>query len=1065
MTSLARAVLAVTAFVLAQVASFDALAAAWLQTNTVGHAAPVMRLAVDAGRDLVVTASDDKTARIWALQDGRLIATLRPPVGPARIGRLFGAAIHPSEDLVAIAGSGSTALPPGPSIWLYRASTGVFARRIDARGEHVRRLRWSPDGRLMYACYAEPGAFRAFDAASGQLVHEETFSGDCLALAVRGDKVAAGSRDGTVAVYRAELGPPTVAGAGSSTTAILAPLARFGAAGDVLSLDFSPDLQRIAIGYYTAGRGASVVVAESGQELQRLRTPLDVEQPSEFQPATNTQAVLWSDDGRFVVTAGSSDRRPRVEGRVHVFDAVSGRLVHGLEVAEDTVTDLAWLAAPAAGFAGSAKAAPLGGSVAWVSFAGTWGVVEAITSATPLLTVKSRPQIPFLIRRGARELWLSPDGRTVRWLQGAERVPLSFEVSTRKQGAGETTGLVAPRHRQGFFDTAQDFENHLYPQVRGQRITLRTGEVSRALTYVGDQGDVVLATSEGLRRLNRAAPSLEQAAWEVRTPTEVRSVNASADGRLVVSTMSDGTVRWWRAMDGALLLSALVMPDGWVMWMPSGHYDASHGVESRIGWLVDRQAASAEDPAVPDFYTVGRFRDQFHRPDIIDRVLAAGDVDTAIAQADAVKAALLAGAAPAGATAAAASATSGALPGPPATGPASAPTGPTALVAAIQAVDQIAVPSRFPSPPVLAPGSALRLDGQSNQVALRFSLRVPPPASAQANSLADLRLEARLDGRLVEPTSLRLPASLDGSGEGEVVLTIGSTIQVVQIVVRAGGVASEPLKFQVDRSGARPLEPAAPTGVLYVVAVGVSAYPDPEMRLDLPAKDAADFVAIQRLQVGRVYRSVEARVLLDAEATRASIEDSMRWLEAQVGPEDLGVVFLAGHGFNDPEGGYHFVPYDYSNARPLASAVPGDIIGAPLSRLRGRPLLFLDTCFAGAVTRRWGHQSVQTARLANSLSAPENSVTVFAAATDRQESLERLDWGNGAFTKVLVQGLAGAARLQAISAVTTRSLSPYVREGVMALTGGRQSPVAAIPESIPERVLALDGESQSHVGR
>ncbi len=1042
--TLRRAAAAGAAAVLAAFAGAPPAAASiWLQTSTVGHAAPIMRLAADAGRDLVVTASDDKTARIWALGDGRLIATLRPPVGPARTGRLFGAAVHPREDLVAVAGSGSATLPPGPSIWIYRSSSGAFERRLDARGEHVRRLRWSPDGRLLFACYAEPGAFRAFDATSGQLVHEEPFAGDCLALAVRGEQVAAGSRDGTVVVYRAGR---VRSGADPASPAALAPVARFGAGGDVLSLDFSPDLRRLAIGYFTAGLGASIVAADSGEVQQRLRTPLDVLQPNEVQPVSTTQAVVWSSDGDFVITAGSADRRPRVEGRVNVFEAASGQLVRGLAVAEDTVTDL--VLSPGAAPDGSASARA--DAVVWGSFAGTWGVVDGVTSASPVATTRSTPQIPFLIRRGASELWLSRDGMTVRWAQGAERVPVSFAVGERSLGAGDTAGLGASRHRRGFFDAAEDFENHFHPKVRGQLIALRTGEVSRALTYLGDEGDVVLATSEGLRRLNRSL----QVVWEVRTPTEVRAVNASADARFVVTTLSDGTVRWWRAKDGALLLSVLVMPDGWVMWMPSGHYDASHGVESRIGWLVDRPGA-----AVPDFFTVGRFRDLFLRPDVIDRVLVTADVEAAVALADAARLALP-GTATSGAPQAAASASAaGPTPAQPVS-PASAPAATAPAAAAPpQAVDQIADKPDLPVPPVLAPLASLRLDGRSNTVTLRFSLRLPAAASSGSSpaSADGIRLEARLDGRLVQPTRVRLPTRLDGREEGEVNISVDDAIRVVQLVARSGDTASEPLRFQVDRSGARPLEPAAPTGALYVVAIGIGAYPDRAMRLDLPAKDATDFVAVQQRQRGFLYREVEARVLRDSQATRSAIEDAMHWLEAQVGPGDLGMVFMAGHGFNDAAGRYYFVPYDYDPARPLATSVPGRSFSDALARLRGRPLLFLDACYAGAVTQRWGQRSVQTARLTNALAAPENSVVVFAASTGQQESLESLEWGNGAFTKLLVQGLGGAARLPSIAAVTTRSLSPFVRQGVIKLTQGRQTPVAVIPDVVPERILATAG--------
>ena len=475
--------------------------------------------------------------------------------------------------------------------------------------------------------------------------------------------------------------------------------------------------------------------------------------------------------------------------------------------------------------------------------------------------------------------------------------------------------------------------------------------------------------------------------------------------------MSDGTVRWWRARDGELLLSALVMADGWLLWMPTGHYDASHGVESRIGWLVDRAGSP-----VPDFFTVGRFRDRFHRPDVIDRVLETLDAAQAVRLADAARP---------GATAVAN----------------------VIAVSLSAAIDQILVPLDLSTPPVLAPLEPLRLEGHVGAVTLPFTLRTDRPADAT-------RLEARVNGQLVEPLAVRLPARFDGQQPGELSLNVGSQMHVVQLVARTGELASEPVRYQVDRSGARPLEPAAPTGTLYVVAIGIGRYAEKSIRLDLPAKDAVDFVEVLKRQRGPLYADVEARVLLDEQATRPALEAAMRWLEERVRPGDIGALFMAGHGINDSDGSYQFVPYEFELARPFATAVPGRVFSEPLSRLRGRPLLFLDTCFAGAIAQMLGG-GAQTARFANALSAPENSVIVFASSTGKQESFERLEWGNGAFTKVLVQGLEGEARLSSVPVVTTRSLSPFVQQGVSKVTGGKQSPVAIIPETIPERILAI----------
>jgi hypothetical protein len=67
-----------------------------------------------------------------------------------------------------------------------------------------------------------------------------------------------------------------------------------------------------------------------------------------------------------------------------------------------------------------------------------------------------------------------------------------------------------------------------------------------------------------------------------------------------------------------------------VLWTPRGHYAASPGGEDLIGWQVNRGWDEA-----PEFYSASRFRDRFHRPDVVDLVLEELDVDKAAAKADA----------------------------------------------------------------------------------------------------------------------------------------------------------------------------------------------------------------------------------------------------------------------------------------------------------------------------------------------------------------------------------------------------------------------------------------------
>jgi len=82
-------------------------------------------------------------------------------------------------------------------------------------------------------------------------------------------------------------------------------------------------------------------------------------------------------------------------------------------------------------------------------------------------------------------------------------------------------------------------------------------------------------------------------------------------------------------------------------------------------------------------------------------------------------------------------------------------------------------------------------------------------------------------------------------------------------------------------------------------------------------------------------------------------------------------------------------------------------------------------------------------------------VVVFAASTGNQYSIENQDWGNGAFTKALVEGFYGKADYPGAGRITVTMLDLYLSERVKELTKGQQTPTTVKPQSIPDFPVAL----------
>ncbi len=96
------------------------------------HTAPIKRADVDADGRFAVTGSDDRTVRIWSVADGRLLRTIRLPVGPGNVGKVYAVAISPDGALVAAGGwTGPTEAVNRSNIYLFDRETGALVKRID----------------------------------------------------------------------------------------------------------------------------------------------------------------------------------------------------------------------------------------------------------------------------------------------------------------------------------------------------------------------------------------------------------------------------------------------------------------------------------------------------------------------------------------------------------------------------------------------------------------------------------------------------------------------------------------------------------------------------------------------------------------------------------------------------------------------------------------------------------------------------------------------------------------------------------------------------------------------
>jgi hypothetical protein len=69
------------------------------------HTGGIYAASVDAAERFVATGSLDKTVRVWSIDDGRLLQTIRVPAGPKNVGEVRAVAMSPDGNFVAVGGA------------------------------------------------------------------------------------------------------------------------------------------------------------------------------------------------------------------------------------------------------------------------------------------------------------------------------------------------------------------------------------------------------------------------------------------------------------------------------------------------------------------------------------------------------------------------------------------------------------------------------------------------------------------------------------------------------------------------------------------------------------------------------------------------------------------------------------------------------------------------------------------------------------------------------------------------------------------------------------------------
>ncbi|QOX78621.1 caspase family protein [Trichlorobacter lovleyi] len=1041
------------------------------------HSAKIMDVSASGDGALLATASADKTVKLWETASGRLLRTIRPPIAAGSEGMLHAVALSPDGRLVAAAGWTGVSWDGSYSVYLFDTSNGEMRQRLTGFPKPLKRLAFSPDGKnLAVGLHSSGGVYLVRVSDGKRLMFDASLNGTCFGLLFdQKGGLLAGSDQGQLRRYTPDGGRVYAVQTEERTK--------------LLSMALSPDNSYLALVY---GDGHQV----------ELRTAADGRFESVLQrPGGRFFSVAWSRDGKQILAAGNLKSE---DGR---------KLLVSWSSEQRRPQELVLLPSKS----GITQLLPLqDGALAVVSRLTGFGLLtpEGSTTVLPatgvgrgkkpglrnLAMLERQPAYFHLLatadfQKNHDLFRISADAASVLFsYERNGQAPARFDLKKRRLVTVHPSmeNLLPHRFTAEGLDV-QHWQGGAQPLLN--RVPLAGFiplERSQSLAIRHDEKGFVLGTSHFIRAYSAKGALL----WKSRTPFTAWDVALSADDSTLVAALDDGSIRWFRMLDGKERFALFPHPDRkrWIIWTLDGFFDHGGGSENLIGFQMNR---GAEQAAV--MVGAERMFDLLYRPDLLDRAIAGEDLNPYLQRLQIRADGRMALAVPDSHLVPAAALKKQTDQGTrtggqqdaqerqvrPAQEQAAAEQKGLLAAETVRAGMHQGDAGRLPHQPAEPVDEAEQetelpptVEAEPQQAEPKTALAslvtaatMPPKVrfltSSGVTGLRDMRLQAELcdaGGGLGDVTLYlnKMPIVFEQSNRGlvalakdrkgdcisfERVVTLAAGENQIELMAfnRANSIESERSRIVVRYNAPEPAKPR-----LHLLTIAVNSYQERTLGLKYSVNDADNVAKLVAEKAQKLFAGVAVYRLSDQQVTRQGLEQVFAEISAKVERGDVFVLFLAGHGLTDElDGMYYFLPADFrlNNGASLArQGISMHDFKQYISSIKAtRSLFLIDTCSSGAFSEGMAGQTSAEHAALNKLARSVGRATLAASSRD-QVALEGHQ-GHGVFSFILLQGLQGAAANRS-GRITITNLALFVEETLPELTMKKWG-----YEQIPQKAL------------
>ncbi len=239
---------------------------------------------------------------------------------------------------------------------------------------------------------------------------------------------------------------------------------------------------------------------------------------------------------------------------------------------------------------------------------------------------------------------------------------------------------------------------------------------------------------------------------------------------------------------------------------------------------------------------------------------------------------------------------------------------------------------------------------------------------------------------------------------------------------------------------------AQATSDLYVFVVGINTYKNGTYNLNYGRADAEAFLNALQQRSKPIFKRIIPYRLFDGEAIRPTIESTFRSIAGSAKPQDAFVFYYAGHGVmsegsDAASSDFYLIPADvtklYGDDQLLASkAISAPDLKTLCTSIKAqKQLIVLDACQSGGAVESFASRGATEERAIIQLARSAGTVLLASTGT-QQYATEFSSLSHGVFTYAILEGLSGAADGgdPKDGKITVKELEAYLNDKVPQLT-------------------------------